>query len=79
MDPGDPGNLRQAVERAKGQGKVEEAYRKILMDLETNQSAGPGRSQETRSLVGSPGRYLETLAIPGDETVERFETEMQDL
>ena len=78
MDPGDPGNLKQAVERAKGQGKMEEAYRKIMRDLnKTTQQAQVDLKK--LGLWSGPLEDLETLAIPGDETVERFESEMQDL
>ena len=78
MDPGDPGNLKQAVERAKGQGKLEEAYRKIMGDLKkTTQQAQVDLKK--LGLWSGPLEDLETLAVPGDETVERFETEMQDL
>ena len=78
IDPGDPGNLKQAVERAKGQGKMEEAYRKIVRDLnKTTQQAQVDLKK--LGLWSGPLEELETLAIPGDETVERFESEMQDL
>ena len=78
MDPGDPGNLKQAMERAKGQGKMEEAYRKVEMDLKkTTQQAQVDLKK--LGLWSGPLEDLETLAIPGDETVERFETEMQGL
>ena len=56
MDPGDPGNLKQALERAKSQGKMEETYRKVKLELTENHPAGSGRSEETRPLVRSPGR-----------------------
>ena len=78
MDPGDPGNLKQAMERAKGQGKMEEAYRKIVRDLnKTTQQAQVDLKK--LGLWSGPLEDLETLAIPGDETVERFESEMQGL
>jgi uncharacterized protein YhaN len=78
MDPGDPGNLKQALERAKSQGKMEEAYRKVEMDLtKTNQQARVDLKK--LGLWSGPLEDLETLAIPGDETVERFETALQGL
>ena len=78
MDPGDPGNLKQAMERAKSQGKLEEAYRKVKMELnKTTQQAQVDLKK--LGLWSGPLEDLETLAIPGDETVERFETEMQGL
>jgi uncharacterized protein YhaN len=78
LDPGDPGNLKQAMERAKVQGKVEEACRKIMMELKkTTQQAQIDLKK--LGLWSGPLEGLETLAIPGDETVERFETEMQGL
>jgi uncharacterized protein YhaN len=78
MDPGNPGNLKQAMERAKSQGKMEEAYRKVKMELnKTTQQAQVDLKK--LGLWSGLLEDLETLAIPGDETVERFETEMQGL
>lgn len=78
MDPGDPGNLKQAMERAKSQGKMEEAYRKVKKELnKTTQQAQVGLKK--LGLWAGLLEDLETLAIPGDETVERFETGMQGL
>jgi uncharacterized protein YhaN len=78
MDLGDPGNLKQAMERAKSQGKMEEAYRKVKMDFKkTTQQAQIDLKKI--GLWSGPLEDLENLAIPGDETVERFETAMQGL
>lgn len=78
MDPGDPGNLKQAMERAKSQGKLEEACRKVKLELtKTTQQAQVDLKK--LGLWSGLLEDLETLAIPGDETVERFETEMQGL
>jgi uncharacterized protein YhaN len=78
MDPGDPDILKQAMERAKSQGKMEEAHRKVKMELmKTTQQAQVDLKK--LGLWSGPLEDLETLAIPGDETVERFESEMQGL
>ncbi|MFZ0928311.1 MAG: AAA family ATPase [Syntrophobacteraceae bacterium] len=78
MDPGDPRNLKQAVERAKSQGKMEEGYRKVKMELnKTTQQAQVDLKK--LGLWSGLLEDLETLAIPGDETVERYETVMQGL
>lgn len=78
MDPGDPGNLKQAMERAKGQGKIEGAHRKLMKDLnKTTQQAQVDFKK--LSLWSGTLEDLETLAIPEDETVERLESEMQGL
>jgi uncharacterized protein YhaN len=78
MDPGDPRNLKQAMERAKSQGKIEETHRKLMTELnKTTQQA----QVDLKRLGHWSGTLedLETLVIPGDDTVERFETEMQGL
>lgn len=77
-DPGDARNLKQAVERAKSQGKVEEAQRKVEMDLRKTAQQAQIDLQKL-GLWPGPLKDLETLAVPGDETVERFETEMHRL
>jgi uncharacterized protein YhaN len=78
MVPGDHDNLKQALERAKSQGKMEEAHRKIQMELlKATQQAQVDLKK--LGLWSGPLEDLETMAIPGDETVERFETEMQGL
>ncbi len=78
LDPGDPINLKQAMERAKSQGKLEEEYRKVGNDLKkiTQQAQV---DLKKLGLWSGPLDDLETLAIPSDETVERFESVMQDI
>ena len=77
-DPGDSGDLKQAVARARGQGKIEEACRKIERDWEKAAQQAQVDLKKL-GLWAGPLEDLETLAIPGDETVARFESEMQDL
>ena len=77
-DPGDAGDLKQAAERARGQGKIEEACRKIVRDLQKTTQQAQVDLKKLGLWVG-PLEDLETLAIPGDETVARFESGMQDL
>lgn len=78
IDLGDPDNLKRAIERAKSQGKMEEACRKVEMELHKASQQAQVNLKKL-GLWSGPLEDLETLAIPGDETVERFETGIQGL
>jgi len=78
IDRGDPGSLKQALDRARSRGNIEETHRKVLADLIQATKQAQVNLQKIGLWSGTL-EELEPLPIPVGETVDRFEAKMQEL